>query len=1214
MATPLPRPGVEIVQEVTPESVTPVATTLVPCIVGPAYEVVNALKTNGSLNPKALHSVYGQVPKLITQLQFPDPRNNIAELDIVESSIRTFIQAFGKLTSLPMSPGSAFLAALHRASAAAMRTKVFSGATGLALAGKTLVLAIDVPAASDASQDVIVTFTGTANLTSADAAAQINAAVGATVATVVGSSPSDRVQITSPSFGALSSVTVRAGGSANAVLELGYYSSSAAHEERVEGAGFRAQDQSNNTTLSSWIEFSRGAFLRDGTSTTLPATYGFVNLVTGAFQSSIAGAVTFAGSSPDFPVVAGDFVFADGLRVSGEVMKVEVSRFRVGTIDTERSIADENGNYTTKVYKPANLGTIFATTPFSPKFFYAQAQGLVVDDLAPVAATLTGSEAGVAATAAIVTGSGAAGGPFAIAGLTLDVLVTVDGVESSEHFIITGGPFADMTAVAAAISIPGVLATAVSGQLRLATSATGRLQAISVLTSGTANATLGFSTTSATSDEGTDVSFDARGARLVSGTITFPAALSGLTLIIERSTDGGLTYPSSTTHTFLGSIASISALIADLTADNTFTGSGAHFTVTGASGVLTIKGTPTGALKGLRVGASSTALTLLQLTSGQEDLGEDALEGSTFEFTLNSNPHVYETVFDSSSLDLAVVAINELVGATVAAKDTTGTKLVLTSFLRGAASSIEITSSNASTQFGLASTATGSGRPLPDAYLDDSNELHIGGEILRDLVTGAPLDQSYGTGSLYVQFRALRLDVTARAAEAGVLNIPDLATLQEVLDPITEENPLGLALFLAMNAAPGVATKAVGVASVSATAPYGTLEGYAEAADMLKSQEVYAISVCSDDPLVGALFDTHVDTYSSPEYGGERVAVIAQAMPTRKTPTLAASGSEAGSTASDNQLLLDTNPAAGLVEAGVNPALPLTVAHGVYLEFEVDGSFRRYSVSGVTGPLANLRTTFASGENTDGFYSTAPFTETVVNAAYSLKVRGGSLNIPGSSRRDYTATAVAVAGAVETYRNRRLVAPFSGGHVKVKIDGVEKRVPTFYASAIIAGMTASQRPQQPFTNLPLPGLTGVADEMGHFTKSDLDLMAGGGVYLLIQDTDGGPVICRQQVTTNTDAVEVREFSITRQLDSTAKTIRALVRRFIGSRNIDTDLLNELSLVVQGVATYLVDEAKTLKSATPGKIYQVAGQIDALFLDFVVEPHIPCNKIRITIKV
>lgn len=1212
------RPGVEVIQSFRTASPSFVRPTLVPCVVGPAFEVLNVLNSDATINSKAKLGSYDQIGRTVTQTGFPDPRGNVTELDIIEDSVRPFILAGGSLSELLMNPGEAFLTTSHGAAKAAIETVVFNGGTGLAIVGKVLVLALDQPVAAATDKDVTITFTGSGlNLTSTQCAAQINDALGQEVATVVGAAPNDKVRIITKKAGAASSITVRAGGSANSVLQIGYSGGSAAHEERVEGAGYRAQDDSNNNTTSPWIEFYRGAYFLDGVDTAFVSKAGLINIETGLFVSAKAAAVTF-GSTGTIPLVAGDLFLADGLKVkSAEIMKVEPARFRLGTINTTLSTADSRGRYTSKVYDAVEVETLFDANPLAPQYVYFKATGLDPDTLAPVAASVTGSTLGTAATSGVVT-SGVITVPAALAGLTIQYVSTVAGVETTGTFTFTGGPFASSAAIAAAVgsNIPGVTATDSSGALRLTTTTTGRLNAINVKATGTANAALNFSTSSDTIGTGTDVEFtDIPANLLTSGQVVPTTTLTGTTLTVEVSTDSGATWPTSRSHLFPGELANATAIAAALQADGSF--AGAVLSASASGGEVSIKSVATGQNIAIRIAAASTAIGAgkLAYTSLQQDSGEEELNGQTLRFKFDKNPRIYEVTFSSNSLDLALADINTAVGATVASKAGGGLDtLKLTSPLKGSASEVLVLSGAAATAFGLSTTAAnGSGRPYPDAYLNSISNLVIGSQILRDQVTGYPLDPLTNLSDLYIQYKGLRKDVSAVAQTAGVLRIPDQQTLSAVLDPITEENPLGLALFMCLVNAPGLEVKALGVDEISAAAPEGTEVAYARAAAMLESEEVYAIAPLTQNEVVHSIFGAHVVAISAPEQGGERIVFINKAMPVRKNPVVAASGTKANSTATSNQMLLDVNPAAGLVAAGKNPALPFAASDGVYMEFEVGSELRRYSVSSVSGSLANFRTTFSTGENTDGFYSTTTLSSTVINASWSLKVRGASIVVPGSNppRLDYSLVSEVVAEANAGFKNRRLYSVFPDT-IKTTVAGVEKSLPGYYACAAITGMVASQPPQQGFTNFPMSGLTGVVGTE-KFTKKQLNTMAGGGTYVLIQDVQGGPVTSRHQVSTDGTSIETRELSITKVVDFTAKFLRASIRKFIGVQTIDEQFLDTIGTTIQGILNFLI-ETGVLNGAEINNILQDADQPDTVLVDITLDVPYPANYIRLTLAV
>ncbi len=1219
MAGEILRPGVEVIQTFRSASPSFVRPTLAPCVVGPAFEVINILTSDDTINANAKYGEYNQIGKTITQSSFPDHRNNIDELNILEETIRPFMVSGGNLNELLMDPGESFLATSHGSSRAAIKTTNFS--TGLALGGLSLVIAID-NGFYDTSKDTTITFTG-GTLTAEEAAEQINTAMGQDVASVV---DSDVVQIASNTYGAASAVTVRAGASANSILEIGYTTvGPSQREERVEGSGYRGQDDGDNDTLTPWIEFYRGNFVADGVSASFEAKAGLINAETQEFSSAKASAVTF-GDSGTIPLHVGDYMYGDGTKVkNGEVMKVESDRFKIGTINTALSTADDNGRYTTKVYDVQEVETPLSDNPFNPKYVWFKATGLMDETATPTAASVTGSKAGAAATQASIIGTGASA-PFLLTGLTFHYVVTIDGVETEGTFTFTNS-YSTTSLVAAAIgtNIPGVTASDESGELAFTTTASGRLQAFTLKADGTANSVFGFSTSSDTTDTGTDVEFVDLPPVLTGGTQSFTFSYtSGETLVIDESSDGGLTYGTSRTFTFpaTSTAANISALLAILNTAGNWNGSTlpTNFTISNDGNKLIITGVETGESRLLRVGSSSTATgtdgsTDLVFINNQSLSGYDGINGLTLQFSLDKNPHIYKVTFSSNSLDLAIDDINNLVGSTVASKAGSDDQLKITSTLKGIGSSVQILGDgNTTSSLGLDSTVVyGTGRPFPDAYLDGVNNLIIGSEILRDQVTGYPLDFTFDIGTLYIQFKALRKDVTAVAQTAGVLRIPDTDTLTSVLDPITEDNPLGLGLFLCMLNCPGFEVKGLGVDEITAAAPQGTALAYARAANLLESEEVYAIAPLTHDEDITSMWRTHVTAMSDPAQGGERIVFFNHLIPVRENPGIAASGTQANTTATTNQLLLDVNPASGLVALEINPADPITVAMGVYVEVEVEGELRRYNVSSVTGALVNFRVSFSGDENSDSFYTTTALTETLVNAAWSMKVRGDSLVIPGSNpeRLDYSLVSETVADANVAFKNRRAYSVFPDT-IKMVVNGIEKNLPGYYACAAIAGMVSGQPPQQPFTNFPITGLTGVVGTE-KFSKRQLNVMAGGGTYILIQDVISGPVTSRHQLSTDLTSIETRELSITKIVDFVAKFMRIGVRKFIGTQVINSQLLDTIGTTIQGMLSFLI-EAGVLNGANLNNIIQDESAPDTVLVDITLDVPFPCNYIRITLVV
>jgi hypothetical protein len=126
-------------------------------------------------------------------------------------------------------------------------------------------------------------------------------------------------------------------------------------------------------------------------------------------------------------------------------------------------------------------------------------------------------------------------------------------------------------------------------------------------------------------------------------------------------------------------------------------------------------------------------------------------------------------------------------------------------------------------------------------------------------------------------------------------------------------------------------------------------------------------------------------------------------------------------------------------------------------------------------------------------------------------------------------------------------------------------------------------------------------------------MAAGGVYILIQDAQNAPVICRHQLSTDTTSIETRELSITKVVDFTAKFMRAGLRNFIGRSNITQGFLDNLSTIVQGQLNFLV-EGGTLIGADINNLIQDADAPDTILIDVTLDVPFPANYIRLTLVI
>jgi hypothetical protein len=162
------------------------------------------------------------------------------------------------------------------------------------------------------------------------------------------------------------------------------------------------------------------------------------------------------------------------------------------------------------------------------------------------------------------------------------------------------------------------------------------------------------------------------------------------------------------------------------------------------------------------------------------------------------------------------------------------------------------------------------------------------------------------------------------------------------------------------------------------------------------------------------------------------------------------------------------------------------------------------------------------------------------------------------------------------YGNRRVKMIFPGWfNAQYGSPAETLLLPPYFIAACVAGMDCGIIPSQSFTNMPfsIPGLSNIQLNTNfYFRKSQLDDIGGGGVDIFIQDATITPTIkSRHDLTTNMDAVQYREASITKQADVCAKTIRSAVSPYVGRYNITGNLFKFLKNVCSIVCTNLVNK-------------------------------------------
>jgi hypothetical protein len=171
-------------------------------------------------------------------------------------------------------------------------------------------------------------------------------------------------------------------------------------------------------------------------------------------------------------------------------------------------------------------------------------------------------------------------------------------------------------------------------------------------------------------------------------------------------------------------------------------------------------------------------------------------------------------------------------------------------------------------------------------------------------------------------------------------------------------------------------------------------------------------------------------------------------------------------------------------------------------------------------------------------------------------------------------------------------------------------LPGYYLAAAVAALKSENAPSQPMTNVPLPISTQLFFTSDYFKPSLLDLIAGGGNYILVQITPDSLPYSRQQLSTDTTSVETQEFSITTAVDWFAKFSRDQLRPFIGRFNITPNYLAQVKGVQGSVINKTVKVLKYLRDVKILEIGQDPENPSEVFEDLDVTVLYPANKIRV----
>ena len=440
------------------------------------------------------------------------------------------------------------------------------------------------------------------------------------------------------------------------------------------------------------------------------------------------------------------------------------------------------------------------------------------------------------------------------------------------------------------------------------------------------------------------------------------------------------------------------------------------------------------------------------------------------------------------------------------------------------------------------------------------------------------------SAEMYVQFREL-----LTTASDTIHTLTYASEVMNALGAVSPDNPLAQAVYNAALNSGGQIVRYMAV-------PTDDLDGYSKVLNAATlTKEVYFLVPVTRDSKVLDLVQSHVNDMSAPTSKRWRIAFVSAEIPETAPVYVTADGHDFmakvtlvnHASADPDQKFAEVQYVVKVGESWVADSdtrfkKDLKVNDVLLLKFDniewgksVPQEYRITKILSnnkvrVSDPNGELEVTTA-GEKSEIYH---PYT----NAEKAEVIRDLSSNF--GDRRIYNV----------------FPSQFYGGGVLQTGE---------FAAACVAGLVASCLPQQPVTNLELVGIDDVPLTYQTFSYYELNTIASGGTFIVMQDLPNDQVYIRHQISTayEDNNLNTAELSITKNLDSISFFFDNLLSPYIGKYNITPDLLEVIRNVIVGGLTSLENTAWGLYGP---QVVAEGTEILLLEQDAVLKDHVNCN--------
>ncbi len=445
------------------------------------------------------------------------------------------------------------------------------------------------------------------------------------------------------------------------------------------------------------------------------------------------------------------------------------------------------------------------------------------------------------------------------------------------------------------------------------------------------------------------------------------------------------------------------------------------------------------------------------------------------------------------------------------------------------------------------------------------------------------------TGSVLVSYEAKRADVSLD----GPLLIGSQADIAANFGVVHPDNPIALMCDMVVRSG----LTAAGGSFYALATDDDTLESYQAALDTLTSYDVYYLVPATQDKDIISAFIAHIDAQSQPLQKHERIGLFSTGITTVDQiipETVGANWPTDGVVSSGSPTVFGST---SIDWTQVQPGDVIKVLASSDQDAAVLESHRIKTVN-VGGSNATTLDAFSSAAQTTGLIfriDSFPFTKD--QQAADWRDYAASLN-------DFRVFIVRPDMVALTYTDT--TGP----------SNVDKQVvvPSYYAAAALAGLASSLPPQQPMTNVPLPGIDQLFKSNTYFNPDQLNTIAEGGNLILVQATRTSAPYAREAISTDMTSIITKTMSITEDVDFAAKFFRNSMWPYIGNKNITNELLTQLRGIAEMVIRGLIASESMLPGTQLVSLKQNVDQPDAIDVVIALSVPFPCNKIYVTLQI